>query len=106
MAKYYVQSGPIRTVMDAQDIQGAALWAMHSVLGEISFIYEERSQWTDQQRFDQVLMHAMIELEPTVRVSERGFDRTDAIVLETFDLAVQWHQLATALSDGSGLFDQ
>jgi hypothetical protein len=97
MAKYYVQSGQLKMVMDASDAGGAALWALHSKLGELAFIYEG-NEYTEQQQIDQVMVHALIELEPTILVSERGFGRTDADNFETFDIAMQWHQLAKALT--------
>ena len=96
MAKYYVQSGQVKMIMDAQDVQGAALWAVHSRLGSIASIYEGE-EYTEAEQLDQVLMAALIELDTTVSVSELGFDRSDAVVMESFDLAVQWHQLARAL---------
>ena len=97
MAKYYVQSGPCRMVLGAQDAEAAALTAMHSRLADIAFIYDAGSELTESQRLDQVLMQALIELDTTIAVSEVGFDRVDAAVFETFELAVQWHQLACAL---------
>ena len=97
MAKYYVQSGSCRMVLDAQDAEAAALTAMHSRLADLAFLYEADSEFTEPQRLDQVLMQALIELEATVLVSELGFDRSDAEAFETFELAVQWHQLACAL---------
>ena len=97
MAKYYVQSGSCRMVLDAQDAEAAALTAMHSRLADIAFIYDADSEFTDPQKLDQVLMQVLVELDTTVAVSEMGFDRVDASVYETFDLAVQWHQLACAL---------
>lgn len=97
MAKYYVQSGSVKMVMDASDVSGAALWAAHSKLGELSFMYEN-DEFTEDERIDQVMMQALIELEPTITVSELGFNRADAVHLETYDIAMQWHQLAQALN--------
>ncbi len=97
MAKYYVQSGCVKMVMDASDVTGAALWAAHAKLAELSFIYEG-DEFTEEEQIDQVLMQALIELEPTISVSEKGFNRSDAVQLETYDIAMQWHQLAKALT--------
>ena len=97
MAKYYVQSGPLKMVMDAQDSVGAALWAAHSRLGELSGLYEG-TEWTEDQQIDQVMMAALIEFDTSIAVSEKGFDRADADQMETFDIAMQWHQLAKALT--------
>ncbi len=97
MAKYYVQSGSVKVVMDAKDVTGAALWAIHSKLAELSFIYEG-DEFTEEEQVDQVLMQALIELDPTITVSELGFNRADAVFLETYEIAMQWHQLAKALT--------
>lgn len=96
MAKYYVQSGSVKMVMDASDVGGAALWAVHSSLSELSFIYEN-DEFTEDERVDQVMMQALIELEPTITVSELGFNRADSVHLETYEVAMQWHQLAQAM---------
>jgi len=33
----------------------------------------------------------------TIRVSQRGFDRDDAVVFETLDIVTEWNQLLVAL---------
>ncbi len=97
MAKFYVQSGTLKMVLDAKDCSGAILWAVHSRLSPISSVYEG-NDFDEAQQIDQVMLQAMIELEPTVQVSEIGFDRNDAQSVDTFDVALQWHELAKTIN--------
>lgn len=92
MAKFYVESGSLRMVITANNSRGAALWAVHRALsGVLPFVGEDEENPTtsDSQRF---------KLAESIRVNQRGFDRSDARSYATLDLIGEWSQLIVALS--------
>lgn len=96
MAKYYVQSGNVRTVISAEDSEKAALWVVHKAMQQVVPVYEDR-ELTPDQKSEVAIMQGIMVLGNTVRASELGFDRSDSEELDTFNLVVQWHQLMIAL---------
>ena len=92
MAKFYVESGNLRMVITANNSRGAALWAIHRALsGVLPFVSEDSENPTtaNGQRF---------KLDETIRVDQRGFDRSTARRFNTLDLITEWSQLIVALS--------
>jgi hypothetical protein len=85
MAKYYVESGQVRVVFDADNTTEAAVKAF---------------QWTcDRQsgiEADSPLDHLLEaeyrgwQLEDEIRVSEIGFGRPDAEIYPTLDVVAIW----------------
>ncbi len=92
MAKYYVQSGSIRGIVDCYDSECAAVWVVNRVMQQIAPISEETLYTGDDDA--EVGMFA---LDDTIRLSEIGFDRDDCDVVETHMSFVQWHQLKRAI---------
>jgi hypothetical protein len=90
MPKFYVQSGSLEMVLEALNSRCAAIWAAHRTLGQsLPFLCEEPadySQLADTTR-----------LGDTMRVSQRGFDRHDALEFDTLDVVSEWNQLLVAL---------
>jgi hypothetical protein len=97
MAKYYVQSGNVRTVIAADDAEKAALWVVHKAMQQVVPVYED-NELTPEQKSDVVVVQGVMVLGNTVKISEVGFDRQDASDLDTFELVMQWHQLMVALA--------
>ncbi|MGM0490450.1 MAG: hypothetical protein ACQESR_27310 [Planctomycetota bacterium] len=87
MPKYYVESGPVKLVLEAKHAQEAAVKAF---------------QWScDQQatiQTDCPLEHVRLaerrgwQLHETVWVNERGFDQADGQVFDTLDVLVAWQE--------------
>jgi hypothetical protein len=85
MAKYYVQSGAVKLVLQARSAKQAAVAAF---------------QWTcDRQATIEVespLEHVQIaeergwQLEELIAVSERGFDHADARLFDTLEIVAAW----------------
>lgn len=96
MAKYYVQSGDRKMVMTAADAQAAALWLVHRSLNDVMPAYDDHGM-SAEDRCEIAMVHGLINLDNTIAVSERGFDRTDAVSLDVFELIQTWHQLMMAL---------
>lgn len=104
MAKYYVQSGTVRTVVSADDCEKAALWVVHRAMQQVMPVYED-TDLTPQEKGDVAIVQGVMVLGNSVQLSEVGFDNQDAVVLDTFELVVQWHQLMVALDRLQQLLD-
>ncbi len=104
MAKFYVQSGTVRTVISADDAEKAALWVVHKSLQQVVPIYDD-VELTPSEKNDVAIVQGMMVLGNSIAISEIGFDRDDAQQLDTFELVVQWHQLMVALSRLEELLD-
>lgn len=96
MAKFYVQSGTLKAIVDSQDSERAALWAVHRVMQQIAPIYEE-GDLSPQQKEDAVMLEGLLVLDDEIKISEQGFDRNDAASYETYEAVLQWHQLMVAI---------
>jgi len=116
MAKFYVQSGSVRSVVDSVDLDRAALWAVNEVMDHTLSL---DGQSLDGQSLDGDL-HDESEfstedfgatkpdaskpvaesryLGATVRISEIGFDRDDAMVVDTLEVFRHWYELFQAVS--------
>ena len=106
MAKYYTTCGSFEFLTDATDPRSAALWSIHQFLA--NRIELDSVAWEDPDTIDrQDIMEAMFCLEDTVFVSEVGFGRDDAAIIDTADLLTEWNQLVIAVTRlQSALCDQ
>jgi len=100
MAKFYVQSGNVKMVLQARDGRSAAIWAAHRTLGD-------NLPFLDDQPAVEVTSNADVSrLDETIRVSQRGFDRSDSKVFETLDIVREWSRLLVALERLSAAIDR
>ena len=96
MAKFYTTCGRFEFLTTAEDARSAALWSIHQFLA--NHIELNSIEWTDPETIDrQDVMEAMMALSDTVFVSEIGFGRDDAAILDTADLLTEWNQLVIAI---------
>lgn len=97
MAKYYVQCGPVKMVLAAESMEDAALVAIGRALQSQLWIYDD-SGLSDRDRHDHLMLEALLQLAPSIEVSEQGFGRHDASVVGTPEAVEQWHDLMVATS--------
>jgi hypothetical protein len=97
MAKYYIQSGTAKMVLDCEDSERASLWFIHRAMESVSPVYEDETL-EENLKLDSAIVESLIDLGATIDISELGFDRDDAEKLETLDVIMYWHQLMMALS--------
>jgi hypothetical protein len=97
MSKFYVQCGPIQVILQADSAEQAALSALDKTLQCHLWIYDD-ADLSDTDRQDHLMLEALLHLDPTVRVSEQGFNRTDALMFGTPDLIHDWHRLMVGMS--------
>lgn len=98
MSKFYVESGLVRQVLDAESVEMAALAVIDSVMKAHVWIYDDSSM-SDEIRRDHLMVEALCCLDATITVSEIGFERADAAVCGTPEMVDEWHLLMTRLSD-------
>ncbi len=96
MGKYYVQSGTMRSVVQAESARRAALWAVHQAMQQV-LPMEDDSMESPQAKSEKVSRNGIAVLTAKVKVSERGFDSDDAATLATLDVVTEWNQLVTTL---------
>ena len=101
MAKFYVQSGTLRAIIDSQDAERAALWAIHSAMEQVMPLEGE---------LEPIELIAngpmnMIALAETIELSEVGFDRDDCLRIDTFDAFQHWNMLLKAVEKLNTLLD-
>lgn len=110
MAKYYVQSGNVSTIISADDAEKAALWVVHRTMQQILPVYDEAQPEPALEKLTQQgggrlgelgglarSTPEMMVLGAQIQISEEGFDREDCESLDTFRLVCQWNQLMVAL---------
>jgi hypothetical protein len=97
MSKYYVQSGTMRSVVQAESSRKAALWAVHQAMRQVLPLEEENDRGRADARRSRCGHTEVSVLSAKLRVSEHGFDRADAKSLSTMEVVTQWNQMVTTL---------
>ena len=85
MAKYYIESGQVRVVFDAESVTEAAVKAFQWTCDKQAGIEAESPLehiWEAEERGWQ--------LDDEIRVSEVGFGRADAAVYDTLEVVAIW----------------
>ncbi len=97
MAKYYLQSGQIRFVVNAADAEGAALWVLNTTINN-----SLPDGDVEDQRLDAGAVEYLVQgtdcLDTHIHVSEIGFGRSEVAVFDTELLFKNWFQLLNAMN--------
>ena len=88
MAKYYVQSGTLRTIVTAESAAKAAIWAVHQAMQQI-FPMDSDSSTSGEK--------PVAVLAAELSVNERGFDRSDSVITPTIQVVSQWNDMVSTL---------
>ena len=101
MAKFYVQSGTLRAIIDSEDAERAALWAIHTAMEQVMPLESE------QESIEMIASGPtnMVALAETIELSEIGFDRDDCLRIDTFDAFQHWNMLLKAVEKLNTLLD-
>jgi hypothetical protein len=120
MPKYYLQSGTVSFVVCAVDIEGAALWTMHRTMDKMVAAYEAaKAEWLDPDFDDEVgaileaennealgvpegipydaMLEGLSQFDEAISISELGYGRSDAGLIQTEDIFRKWRQLMLAV---------
>ena len=92
MAKFYVQSGSIRGIVDCYDSECAAVWIVNRVMEQVAPVSDE-ALYDGDENADV----GMFALDDCIQISEQGFDRDDCEIIDTHMAFVHWHQLKRAI---------
>ena len=76
MAKYYVESGEIRLIVQAEDPRMAALWTMHSAMEQTVSL--DALDLSNDQLEDFKKMDSVAQFSRQISVSEIGLGRAEA----------------------------
>ena len=96
MAEFYIQSGTMRSVVEAESPRKAALWAVHEAMQQVLPMEGDASDALESKG-EPLSSHSVAVLARKVTVSERGFDRSDATTIPTLEVVSQWNQMVTTL---------
>jgi hypothetical protein len=96
MSKYYVQSGTMRSVVQAESSRKAALWAVHQAMQQVLPL-EDDAMESPQAKSEKFAQTGVSVLSGKVTVSQLGFDCQDAQTIPTLEVVTQWNQLVTTL---------
>ena len=97
MAKFYVSSGSLRMVVQADDPTKAALWAVHRTLEQILPIHGDQSL-SAQAKTQLSLAKGCWVLDDQIHLSQIGFDDHEGDRLATEEVVTEWSQLMVAIS--------
>ncbi|MAR09774.1 MAG: hypothetical protein CL681_07340 [Blastopirellula sp.] len=97
MAKYYVESGTLQLIVQADDAHKAALWAIHRTMQQILPVYDEHCL-SPETKADIAFTAGAMVLGEMMFLSEVGFGGSDAVRFNTTDMVIEWNQLMIALT--------
>ena len=92
MPKFYVATGNLNLIIEADHARAAAIWAVHRCLTEaMPFAAAAESSQPAQTEKPSYF------LGETIAVSERGFGSTEAEQFATLPVVAEWSRLLLAL---------
>lgn len=98
MGKFYVQSGSLRTVVQAESGRNAAIWAVHQAMRQVLPLSDGINlRGGCGESHGESAAPPTAVLAGTLRISERGFDRDDASVRPTLEVVTEWNEMVTTL---------
>jgi len=97
MPKFYASCGSQNLVVAADTAEQAAMRLIDELLAAHVWIYED-ALLRDQDRRDHLILEALMHLDTTVSVSERGNGHYEAGLFGVPELLDHWHRLMSAVS--------
>ncbi len=97
MAKFYASCGSQTLIISAPTAEFAAMRLIYEAMSAHIWIYEDGTV-SEKNRWDHLVLEALLHLSPTVCVSERGLGHNEATEIGVPELLLQWHRLMTGLS--------
>ncbi len=97
MAKYYVESGTVKMVVEADDARGAALWTLHRCMEQVLPVCPDDPLMPDDKA-ERIEQRGCWVLGESISTCEQGFGRDDVQQHDTAEVFVEWNQLMMAVS--------
>lgn len=104
MAKYYVQSGTLRTVVEADSSRRAAMWAVHQTMQQVLPI--ESNDHSPSNKSEAAENQGLAVLSDVVFVSEHGFSSDRSQAVPTMEVVGEWNEMCAALNRLEQLLQQ
>jgi hypothetical protein len=96
MPKYYVQSGTMRTVVQAESSRKAAIWAVHEAMQQVLPMDDEPAE-SPAAKCERIRSGRVAVLSGKVTISQRGFSSKPATTIPTLEVVTEWNQMVTTL---------
>lgn len=95
MAKFYVQSGSLRGIVDCYDQQCAAVWVIQRMVARATQEFENCV--SKDKNLQEFIDEAIFELDEVIEINERGFSRSDSSLIDIHDAFCSWYQLTKVI---------
>lgn len=87
MAKFYVQSGNLKKIIDSPSAERAAIWAVHQAMQQIA------PQFGDELLTSKTSPEEIVVLGEDIQISEVGFRSEPTLIFDTFGTFRKWYAL-------------
>ena len=98
MAKYYVESGTVKMVAEADDARGAALWTLHRCMEQVLPVCPD-DPLMPEDKAERIGERGCWVLGEAISTCEQGFGREDVEQHDTAEVFAEWNQLMMAVSN-------
>lgn len=96
MAKYFVQSGTLRTTVQAESSRKAALWAVHQAMQQVLPVDDSQHE-SALSKTEVAAARGISVMDEIVSVSTSGYDAPDKSTLSTMEVVREWNEMFAAL---------
>ncbi|MFN7291783.1 MAG: hypothetical protein ACK5YR_25380 [Pirellula sp.] len=104
MAKFYVQSGILRGIVDCYDEQCAAVWVVQRTVTRATQAFENCG--SKEKSLQEFIDEAIFELDEVIEINERGFSRNDSSTVDIHDAFCSWYQLTKVIESLSKAMEE
>lgn len=105
MAKYYVQSGTLSTVVESDSSRRAAMWAVHQAMQQVLPV-EDGEGLSPSAKSESMGHNGIAVLAESVSVSEHGFRSDTAQIIPTMEIVSEWNEMCATLNRLEKLLQQ
>ncbi len=96
MTKYFVQSGTLRTTVQADSSRKAAMWAVHQAMQQVLPV-DDTQEASALSKTEVAAARGISVMDEIVSVSTSGYDAPDRCTLSTMDVVRQWNEMFAGL---------
>ncbi|WP_425615715.1 hypothetical protein NA78x_005645 [Anatilimnocola sp. NA78] len=100
MPKFYVSSGNLNLIVEADHARAAAIWAVHRCLSPVAPFMNDEDDAVECQAVETLSYESAQptrKLGDTICVSERGFGNEDQREFATLPIVAEWSRLLVAI---------
>lgn len=105
MAKYYVRSGTLSTIVESDSSRRAAMWAVHQAMQQVLPV-EDGDTVSPSAKSEAATHNGIAVLSDSVSVSEHGFASEHVQVIPTMEIVSEWNEMCATLNRLEKLLQQ